>query len=447
MIGKEDVVKVLEKAVSLAKGFDLEVSLNAEDLSLTRFYENHIHQNLRRQDHVLTVRVIKDRKIGVAQANLLDDGSLRSAVMSALENAEVAGEEEDFPGLPKPQEIKEMASYVPATASYRPADRAEACGIVISMAKAKGLEAAGSFATVARETAVANTLGVRAYHASTEAFFRCIVQSGPNTGYADRLTRDVREITFEDVAREAIEKATLYPDAKDLPPGRYDTIFLEYALADLIRFLGMYSFGAEAKQQGRSFMASRMGQKVMGGNITIWDDGLDGRGLAVPFDSEGVPKKKVVLIDKGVAAGVVYDSRTAAKDGVKSTGHAGPSEGRFGPLPGNMFLAEGESTLDEMIANTSRGLLVTRFHYTHCPEPVRVIATGTTRDGTFLIEGGRIVARVKNLRFTESMVEAFSRVESISKSSRLTRDWWGTFSSVLPAVKIKEFTFTGATSF
>lgn len=448
MIGKDDALKVLEKAISFAKGFELEASLSVEDLNLTRFYENHIHQNLRRQDHVITLRAVMKGKIGVSQANLLDDGSLRLAVMSALENAEVAREDSDFPGLPKPRQLSEVPSYVPATSSQKPGDRADACGVVISMAESKGLQAAGSFSTKTQEKAVASTTGVRAYHLWTEAFFRTIVQSGSNTGYADRLTRDVREIDFQDVASEAIDKATLYPDAKDLPPGRYDTIFLEYALADLIRFLGMYSFGAEAKQQGRSFMASQMGQKVMGDNITIWDDGLDTRGLAIPFDSEGMPKRKVVLIDKGVAAGVVYDVNTALKDGVQSTGHAGGQfGGRWGPIPGNMFLAEGEGTLKDMIASTKKGLLVTRFHYTHCPDPTRVVATGTTRDGTFLIEDGRLSARVKNLRFTESMVEAFGRVESVSNSSRLTRDWWSTFSSVLPAVKIKDFTFTGVTSF
>lgn len=448
MIGKEDALKVLEKVVSFAKGFELEASLSVEDLSLTRFYGNHIHQNLRRQDHILTVRAVKSRKAGVSQVNLLDDGSLRWAVTSALENAELAGEESDFRGLPKPRPLAEISSYVPATAGMKPADRASACGVVISLAKSKGLEAAGSFATGTHEIAVASTAGVRAYHGSTEGFFRTIVQSGANTGYADRLTKDVREIDFDQVAREATDKATLYPNAKDLPPGRYDTIFLEYALADLVRFLGLYSFGAEAKQQGRSFMADKMGRKVMGDNITIWDDGLDVRGLDVPFDLEGMPKKKVVFIDKGVASGVVYDTRTAVKDGVETTGHAGGQmRGYYGLVPSNMFMAEGHESLEEMIASTKKGLLVTRFHYTHCPDPSNVVATGTTRDGTFLIEDGHLVARVKNLRFTESMVEAFGRVESISKSSRLTRDWWSTFSSVLPAVKIKDFTFTGATAF
>ncbi len=445
MIGKDDVFKVLEKVTSFAQGVDLEANLSAEDFSLTRFSRNHIHQNLKRQNHVLTLRVSKGKKIGTCSVNLLDDGSLRWAVQTAVENMEMAGDDPKFPGFPKPEPYQELATFVPATANTTPKYRADACGVVIDKAKEKGIEASGTFHTAAYEHAVANTAGVRAYNASTDAFFRTIIESGPNTGYADRLTRDVRTIDPVSVAEEALEKATLYPDAIALEPGRYDTIFEEYALADLIRFLGYLAFGAEAKQQGRSFMAYEMGKKVMGDNVTIWDDGNDLRGLADPFDSEGMPKKKVVIIDKGVASGVVYDSRSAAVEGHKSTGHAGSRTGwSRGPMPGNMFMAEGDSTRDEMIKSTKRGLLVTRFHYTHCPEPSRVVATGTTRDGTFLIEDGQIVARVKNLRFTESMIDAFARVESISKTSRLTRDWWSTFTPVLPCVKMNDFAFTGS---
>lgn len=448
MIGKDDALKVLEKVVSYAKNFEASAALRAEDLSLTRYYRNHIHQNLRRHNQTMTVRVVKGKRSGVASTNLLDDGSLRWAAQSAFENMETAGEDKDFPGLPRPEPLQDIQTYLPSTANLKPKDRAEACGVVISLAKDKGLMAAGTYSTAVHEVAVANTSGVRAYNASTEAFFRTIVESGDNTGYADRLTRDLREIDYRTVGEEALAKATLFPEAIDLPPGRYDTIFEEYALADLIRFLGNIAFGAEAKQQGRSFMAHRMGEKVMGDNVTMWDDGLDTRGLAVPFDSEGMARKKVVFIENGVAKGVVYDTRTAAKDGVRSTGHSpGGERFRSGPMPGNMFLGTGDSTREDMIKSTKRGLLVTRFHYTHCPEPMRVVATGTTRDGTFLVEDGQIVARVKNLRFTESMVDAFGRVEAISGAARITRDWWSTFNSVLPCVKIKEFTFTGATSF
>ncbi len=449
MIGREDSLKILEKVISYAKNFEASVSLRAEDLALTRYYRNHIHQNLYRHDQTLTVRAVKGKKWGIASTNLLDDGSLRWAVQAACENMEVASEDSGFAGLPKPEPLQEVQTYMPSTANMKPKERAEACGVVISLAKSKGLLAAGTYSTAVYETAVASTTGVRAYNSATEGFFRTIIESGDNTGYADRLTRDIREIDYKAVAEEALSKATLYPDAVDLPPGRYDTIFEEYALSDVVRFLGYIAFGAEAKQQGRSFMSCSMGEKVMGDNVTIWDDGLDPRGLAASFDAEGMAKKKVIFIENGVAKGVAYDTETAAKDGVKSTGHGvGVDRSyRTGPMPSNMFLGTGDSSKEEMIKSTKRGLLVTRFHYTHCPEPMKVVATGTTRDGTFLIEDGEIVARVKNLRFTEALVEAFGRVEAIAGTARITRDWWSTFSSVLPAVKIKEFTFTGATSF
>ncbi len=444
MMGKEGVAKVLDKVMSFAKDVDLEANLSVEDFSLTRFYDNHIHQNLKRENHVLTVRVAKGKRTGAATVNLLDDGSLRWAVQTAVENMEMAGEDPQFPGLPKPRPYQELSTYVTATANAKPKDRADGCGVAIDLAKSKGLKASGTFHTAEREFAVANTAGVRAYNVSTDAFFRTIMEAGPNTGYADRLSRDVRDIDTKAVSEEALEKATLYPESVVLEPGRYDTIFEEYALADLIRFLGSLAFGAQAKQQGRSFMAYSMGKKVMSDNVTIWDDGNDLRGLAAPFDAEGVPKQKVMIIDKGVAKGVVYDSRSAGVDGLKSTGHAGARVGRrMGPVPSNMFMAPGESTKDEMIKSSKRGLLVTRFHYTHCPEPTRVVATGTTRDGTFLIENGQIVARVKNLRFTESIIEAFARIEALSKTTRLTRDWWSSFTPVLPCAKIKDFTFTG----
>lgn len=447
MIGKQDALRILDKVTSFAKGFHLTANLVSENLSFTRYARNQIHQNLNRQNHILTVRVAKANKAGTASVNLLDEGSLRWVVQQAHESMELAQEDPELAPLSKAEPAPQVNTYVPFTASMKPKDRTLGCGVVISAAKGKGLSASGTYSNVIRENVVANTMGTRAYNISTEAFFRTIVESGANTGYADRLVRDAREIDYDEVAREAIERACRFDEPVDLAPGRYDTIFREYALSDLVRFLGYVAFGADAKQRGTSFMATQMGQKVMGDNVTIWDDGLDTRGFASPFDIEGTPRKKVVFVDKGVAKGVVYDSRTATKDRVNSTGHADFSWGRLQPRPCNMFMATGNSSVEEMIRSTEKGILVTRFHYTHCPEPMRVVATGTTRDGTFLIEDGQIVARVRNLRFTESMLDAFSRIETISSDSRIVRDWWSTFNSVLPSVKIKDFNFTGATTF
>ena len=447
MIGRDDALKVLDTVLSLGKGFDIAAHLVSEDLSLTRYARNQIHQNLSRKNHLLTVTTVKGKKVGAASTNLLDEGSLRWVVQQAQESMELAQEDPDLPPLFKAEPAPIINTYVPHTAHMTPEDRASGCGVLISASREKGILASGTYSTLVRETAVANTPGTRAYSLSTEAFFKTVVESGDNTGYADRLVRDVRDIDYGEVAKEAIGRALCLDNPVAIEPGRYDTIFTEYALADLVRFLGYVAFGAAAKQRGTSFMATKMGQKVMGDNVTIWDDGLDTSGFASPFDAEGVPRTKVVFIDKGIASGVVYDTRTAAKDGVASTGHATSVMGRSQPMPHNMFMARGDSSVEEMIKSTERGILVTRFHYTHCPEPMRVVATGTTRDGTFLIQDGEICARVRNLRFTESMLDAFSNVEAISRDSRIVKDWWSTFISVLPAVKIRDFNFTGSTTF
>lgn len=440
-------MKIADKVLSYAKGLEVAVTIRGEDLSATRFYDNHIHQNLKRQNHVVEIRVIKDKKVGSAQVNLLDDGSLHWGFKEAMENLVVASEDQDFPGLARPEPIQDVPTFYASTSSMKPRERAICVGTAISMARSRGLSASGSFSTVVKERAVANTAGVRAYSASTEAFFRIIVENRGLTGYADQLTRDVRTLDYEKIANEAIEKATMFPEEVDLSPGRYDAIFLEYAVSDLLRFLGYIAFHADAKQKGTSFMATKMGQKVMGDNVTIWDDGLDPRGFAESFDDEGVPKRKVVFIENGIARDVVYDRKRAAKENRSSTGHAVEINNKLYPMPQNMFIERGSSNPEEMIKSTKKGLLVTRFHYTHCPEPLRIVATGTTRDGTFLIRNGEIVVRVRDMRFTESLIDAFSRVEAISGTSRVTRDWWGTFTSVVPAMKIKDFAFTGSTAF
>jgi len=179
---------------------------------------------------------------------------------------------------------------------------------------------------------------------------------------------------------------------------------------------------------------------VCGSSITIWDDALDPRGMMSSFDYEGMPSRKVTLIEEGVAKALVYDTKTAAKDGVTTTGHAtGP--GGWGPVPGAIFMQIGDATVEEMVAATERGLLVTRFHYTNVLSPKQTVLTGMTRDGTFLIEGGRIVGGVRNLRYTQNILEALGRVEMIGSEGKLAGGAW------VPALKIKGFTFSGCTEF
>jgi len=220
----------------------------------------------------------------------------------------------------------------------------------------------------------------------------------------------------------------------------------------MIMFLAFLGFGALSVQEERSFMCGKFGQKIVGENISIWDDGLDERGFAIGFDFEGVPKQRVDFITDGVASAVAYDSLTAGKEGKESTGHALIAPNPYGPIPISPVMGTGDSTIEEMIADTKRGIYVTRFHYTNTVEPMRAVITGMTRDGTFLIEDGKITKPLKNLRFTESVLSALSCVTHISKEAVLVWDGAGygprfPTGIIAPAIRVEKFNFSGVTQF
>jgi predicted Zn-dependent protease len=254
----------------------------------------------------------------------------------------------------------------------------------------------------------------------------------------------VADIDAAAVGAEAADKAIRSVDATDLEPGQYDVILEEYAVQTTLEYLSFNAFSALAVEEGRSFM--ELGRQVMGPNVSIWDDGNDPTGLPSAIDFEGVAKRRVALVTDGVAAGLVHDSSTAARAGVTSTGHALPAPNTFGPLTWNLFMAPGSSSKEAMLAATERGVWVTRFHYVNIVHPRRGVLTGMTKDGTFLIEDGRIVRPVRNLRFTEAIPEAFSRIEAISSQTRLLAAEYSGINARVPALRIRGFSFTGATA-
>ena len=199
----------------------------------------------------------------------------------------------------------------------------------------------------------------------------------------------------------------------DLRPGEYPVILEEYAVGELVDYLAYMGFGALSFQEGHGFMAGRLGQRLMSEQISIWDDGLDGGGLPMAFDFEGVPRQRVDLIREGVAAGVVYDTETAAREGRESTGHALPAPNPYGPFPLHLFVGAGDTPKEAMLKSMDRGLWVTRFHYVNVVHSRQGILTGMTRDGTFLMEGGELTRPVRNLRFTQNALEALSATEAV----------------------------------
>jgi predicted Zn-dependent protease len=388
---------------------------------------------------------VEGKKIGVASINDLSPEALERVVERALIIARLQPENPDFTSLPGPAPIAEVAAFDEATAAFSPEARAKAVGVICQLAVENGLVASGAFTAGAHELVVANSLGIFAYYSTTSADINTVIMSDDSSGHSAATAWKVGEINAEAIGSEAVEKALQSRHPRELPPGCYPVILEEYAVADIMNTLAYVGFGALSVQEGRSFMIDRFGKKIVSDAISIWDDGLDLTGLPLPFDFEGVPRQRIDLIKEGVAQSVVYDSYTAGKEGKASTGHGLPAPNTFGPIPGHIFMAPGESSKEEMLSSMERGLRVTRFHYTRPVHPKLAIVTGMTRDGTFLIEKGEVAYPIKNLRFTQSYIEALANVELVSRETRLQQNWFG--GTRAPALKLTEFEFTGATEF
>jgi len=443
VIEREQALDFCEQALAASSADQTEVLVLAGRNELTRFANNYIHQNVAEQDTSMRVRAVIGKRIGVAAGNDLSREGLAATVERAGELAGLAEPNPEFLSLPEPQEIPNQVGGVPRTAQFGPQDRAEAVRMLIALAEDAGQTAAGAFNVSAGALAVANSLGVRAFEERTSANLRLVFSAEDSTGFAQAVSADVADLDPEALARTAAEKCAASAHPVEVEPGEYEVVLEQEAVADMVGMLGYYAFGAMAYQDGTGLFTGRLGERVCGENIAIWDDARDGRGLRSSFDFEGLPRRRVDLITAGIAAGVVYDSFTAGRDPEgdrTSTGHALPAPSG-GPMPMNLFVATGEADLEQMIAATERGLLVTRFHYTNMLSPKESVLTGMTRDGTFLIEGGEIVGGVKNLRFTQSILEALSKVDMVGADGKLVGRIW------TPAMKIRGFNFSGATEF
>jgi predicted Zn-dependent protease len=339
-----------------------------------------------------------------------------------------------------------VAAWDAITAAYSPEKRARAVGAVCQMAEDKGLNASGAFSTSSRVLVVANTEGVFTFHPLTNADFQTVVMSDDSSGRAQESAWKVDDLDVVALGRQAIETAASGHNPHKIDPGEYTVVLEHYVTEDLINSLNFYGMGAQALQEGRSWMNDRIGKQLMNPVISIWDDGLDTNGSPLPFDFEGVPKQHVDIVKNGVVMGPVYDRYSGAKMGKPSTGHACPIEFRgLGPLALNLFLAPGDVTVQDMIASTKRGIYINRFWYTRLVHPRDCVMTGMTRDGVFMIEDGEVSYPVKNLRFTMPYVQALANAEAVGKASHLLVSDFGGISVRVPALKINGFNFTGST--
>lgn len=448
MMGKSTVLEIGSKAVEASDADQTEAIIHSTRRCLTRFAKSTIHQSVEEEDTTVSVRAILGKKIGVASTNSIDAASLERVARRAKEIAEHQRGNPDFTSLPSPKSVEEVQVYYQKTADIGPQERAVLVKQVVEKAEKAGLEAAGALSTQVEELSVVNSLGVQTYHPSTWATLTAIISSDDSSGYAASCSPDFEEIRAGEVAEEAVAKCLRGRNPVEIEPGKYHVLLEEYALAEILDWLSYIGFGAVKYQEGQSFMSGKIGEKIVGKDISIYDDGCDPKGCPLPFDFEGMPRQKVNLIENGVARGVVYDTITAGREGKESTGHAlYPQAASHGPLPMHLHIEPGDSSKEEMLSSIEKGIWVTRFHYINgFLDPKIALFTGMTRGGTFLIEKGKLTRPIKNLRFTESMLKAFSNVEKLSTTTKVVGCDIGE-ACVLPALWIRDFSFTGKTEF
>ncbi|MBA2633799.1 MAG: TldD/PmbA family protein [Chloroflexi bacterium] len=445
----DQIDTLLDRALAHATTERVEALVLAQDLALTRFATNRIHQNVREHDATLQVRVVDHDRIGVASTNKLDEAGIRDVVERASAIAERSAPNPAAAVLPEPdgRDHDPDLGYVPGTAEASPELRASGARVVIDAGEANGLQASGSFSTSVMTIAVANSLGVRARHRSTKAALLTVMMdgfaSGAASGYAHAGSTDVADLDPDALGLEAAGKGDRMRGAGELEPGEYEVILEEYAVAGLLEYLSYIGFSGLAHEEGRSFMD--LGRRLMGENVSIWDDGQDPSGMPSPIDFEGVVRRRVDLIQDGVARAVVHDAATGSRAGTGSTGHGLPAPNLLGPMALNLFIAPGSTPRDELLRGVKRGVWVTRFHYINPVHPKKAILTGMTKDGTFLIEDGRLSRPILNFRFTQSIPEAFSDVRAAGSETRvLPGEFFG--AARVPALHLGSFNFTGVTA-
>ncbi|HEV7199479.1 MAG TPA: metallopeptidase TldD-related protein [Candidatus Limnocylindria bacterium] len=442
MVGRETAEAALAR---IEPGSEGEATVTERDLALTRFAGSMIHQNLAEHDATLRVRVRRDARTGVAVTNRLDAAGIEEVVARAAAIARHATPEADPPPFANETGSDSDLGWVEATAEADPRERAEGARAVIDAGVARDLTVSGAYSIEAQRMTVANSTGLASSNGVTQAKL-VTVMIGPagETGYAQAIDTDLRAIDPHAVGSEAADRTARAAEPGDLGPGEYPVVLGEYAVAEVLEYLAFMAFSGLALEEGRACV--ELGQPAFGPNVTIWDDGLDTTGIPSTIDFEGVPKRRVALVTDGVARETVHDGATAYRAGVPRTGHGLPAPNTFGPLCWNLFMAPGDTARDRLLDGIDRGLLITRFHYVNIVHPKKGILTGMTRDGTFLIEDGAVAGPVRNLRFTQSIPDAFSRISAIAAETRLVGAEYTGIASRVPAIRIDGWNFTGVTA-
>jgi PmbA protein len=458
LYGRDRALELLEAALHESPADGTELVLLRDRTAVSRFANSEIHQSVSQDSTRVAVRSAVGRASARVFVNSLDRNVLQEAAVRATAIARLQPPNNNCAGLPaplqaQPEDREAPASFHETTAHQTAEERALALRAVFEASGAAGFEAYGTYRASEAELAVVSSTGIRSYAAFTTAYLKVLVEGPQGTGFADALDRDASHIDAAAVAGEAVAKCAMNKDQAEILPGEYEAVFEPNAVADMLRFPAVWGFGARQVLDGRSFLSGAEGTRVASEAVSIWDDANDSRCLPLSIDYEGLPARRVDIIREGIALGPVYDWQTAHEAGTSSTGHAAYPFTDFDadPTADHVVMPEGLSTTAQLVSRVREGVLLTRFHYTHCPDGKRVIATGTTRDGTFLIRDGEIVGALKNLRLEMSVLDLLSSLQDAGRG-KLCQDWWamnGMASNnyFVPSMRFGAARFTGVTTF
>lgn len=436
LLTKDEAFALLKKVLAYSKADECEVNLSGTNNSNIRYARNAVSTSGSVSQFQLVVQSAFGKKSGVATINEFDDASLEKVVRRSEELAQLAPENPEYVSILGPQKYAEAITFVPATAAITPKMRADAVAQSLQTAKESKAVAAGFLEDSNGFSALMNSKGLFAYNTSTNTNFSITVRTedGKGSGYATRGYNDVTKLDTKLATKIAADKAVKSAAAKAIEPGKY-TVILEPAAAAVL--LERIFFGLDARQadEGRSFLSlpggkTRLGEKLVDERVNIYSDPLNPELPTSTWNGDGRPQEKISWIEKGVVKNLSYSRYWAEKKGVKPV-----------PGPDAAIMEGGTKSIEELIAGTKKGVLVTRLWYIRDVDPQSLLLTGLTRDGTFYIENGKIQYPIKNFRFNESPVIMLNNLEELGKPER-TVSVESNANYLLPPMKIRDFTFS-----
>jgi predicted Zn-dependent protease len=464
MLNQDQAADIFARIRKYSSADEVEAFFYGSKFALTRFANNTIHQNVAEENNGVTVRTVFGGRTARASTNKLDDESLRRVVAASESLARVQSPDAELLSMPDGKEADASAAsgnahttrHFPETAAVGPDQRAEGVARIVQVAQRHGLTTAGIYSSSESIEAIFNSRGVNTWHTQTSAEVSITMLADDSSGWQKYNSPNVANVDPVALAETAAQKATDSFSPREIPAGKYTVILEPAAVLDVVGFM-FFDFGGLSILDQRSFLNDRVGTRVFGENINIWDDVQHPLQSGSPFDGEGMRRERVQLVENGVVKRLVYARATAEKmkrsehkdkvGPVTATGHGFLIPNEMGEAPMNIVFAPppDPTTVENMIASTERGILVTRLWYIREVDPYEKILTGMTRDGTFLIEDGKLRGGVRNFRFNESLIHMLSNVEAMSVPVRASGE--ESFDMVVPAMKVREFNFTEVTRF